>query len=131
MKAVVMAGGAGSRLRPITIERPKPMITLVNKPVIGHILSLLGSYGITEVIITLQYLPNMFRDYFGDGSNLGMKITYYIEDDPLGTAGGVKNVQDLLDDTFLVVMADALADFDLNKIVVFHRHQQAKVIIML
>lgn len=131
MKAVVMAGGAGSRLRPITIERPKPMITLINKPVIGHILSLLKRHGITEVIITLQYLSSMLQDYFGDGSNLGMKITYGIEDEPLGTAGGVKNVQHLLDDTFLVISGDALTDFDLKKIFEFHRQKQVKATIAL
>ena len=131
MKAVVMAGGAGSRLRPITIERPKPMITVVNKPVIGHILSLLKRHGITDVIITLQYMPNMVQGYFGDGTNLGMNINYFIENDPLGTAGGVKNVQNLIDDTFLVVMGDALADFDLHKIVDFHRRQKAKATITL
>ncbi|MEM7031131.1 MAG: sugar phosphate nucleotidyltransferase [Chloroflexota bacterium] len=131
MKAVVMAGGAGSRLRPITIERPKPMITIVNKPVIGHILALLKRHGITDVIITLQYMPNMFQDYFGDGSNLGMNITYVIENDPLGTAGGVKNVQSLIDDTFLVIMGDALADFNLTDLIQFHQKQQAKATITL
>jgi mannose-1-phosphate guanylyltransferase/phosphomannomutase len=125
MKAVVMAGGTGSRLRPITIERPKPMITIVNKPVIGHILSLLKHHGITDVTITVQYLSKMIQDYFGDGSSLGMKITYCIEDEPLGTAGGVKNVQNLIDDTFLVLMGDALIDFDLNQIIAFHKQKQA------
>ena len=131
MKAVVMAGGTGSRLRPITIDRPKPMITIVNKPVIGHIFSLLKRYGITDVIVTLQYMPNVFQDYFGDGSNQGLNITYFIENDPLGTAGGVKNVEELLDDTFIVIMGDAIVDFDLDEIIAFHRRQKAKATLTL
>lgn len=131
MKAVVMAGGTGSRLRPITIDRPKPMITIVNKPVIGHVFSLLKRYGITDVIVTLQYMPNVFQDYFGDGSNQGMNITYFVESDPLGTAGGVKNVEELLDDTFIVIMGDAMVDFNLDEIVAFHRRQKAKATLTL
>ena len=101
MKAVVMAGGVGSRLRPLTIERPKPMVPIVNKPVMGHILELLKYYNITEVIITVQYLANLIQDFFGDGSSLGMQIHYSVEETPLGTAGSVKSAQNLLDDTFL------------------------------
>lgn len=131
MKAVVMAGGSGSRLRPITIERPKPMITMVNKPTIGHILSLLKENGITDVIITVQYLASVIQDYYGDGSNLGMKITYCVEEDPLGTAGGVKAVQSLLNETFLVLSGDAITDFDLKAIIAFHRQKQAQVTVTL
>ncbi len=131
MKAVVMAGGSGSRLRPITIERPKPMITVVNKPTLAHILSLLKNNGITDVVITVQYLASVIQDYFGDGSNLGMNIHYYVEEDPLGTAGGVKNVQDVLDDTFLVISGDAITDFDLREIIAYHREKQAKATITL
>ena len=89
MKAVVMAGGAGSRLRPLTVNRPKPMVPIVNKPVLGHILDLLKSYGITEVIITLRYLASMVQNFFEDGASIGMKLTYVVEDGPLGTAGSV------------------------------------------
>ncbi len=73
MKAVVMAGGEGSRLRPLTILRPKPMVQIVNKPVMEHVLDLLKRHGITEVVVTVQYLASVIQDYFGDGSNLGMK----------------------------------------------------------
>lgn len=131
MKAVIMAGGSGSRLRPITIERPKPMITIVNKPTLGHILSLLKLNGITDVIITVQYLASVIQDYFGDGSNLGMNITYCVEEDPLGTAGGVKAVQAMLDDTFMVVSGDAITDFDLKAIIDFHRRKAAKATLTL
>ena len=107
MKAVVMAGGEGSRLRPLTIGRPKPMVPIVNAPVMEHILGLLRRHGITEVVVTLQYLANVIQEYFGDGSDFGMRIHYTVEETPLGTAGSVKNAEELLDDTFLVISGDA------------------------
>lgn len=120
MRAVVMAGGSGSRLRPLTIERPKPMVPIVNKPAMSHILDLLKRHNITEVIITVQYLADMIQDFFGDGSSLGMQIHYSVEETPLGTAGSVKNAQDFLDDTFLVISGDALTNFNLGKLVEYH-----------
>lgn len=125
MKAVVMAGGAGSRLRPLTVNRPKPIVPIVNKPVIGHILDLLKRHGITDVIITLQYKAETIQDYLGDGSSLGMHIEYTIEESPLGTAGSVKQAQALLDDTFIVISGDALTDFDLSAIIDFHKTRKA------
>ncbi len=91
MKAVVMAGGEGSRLRPLTIGRPKPMVPIVNKSVMAHILDLLKSHGITEVIVTLRYMGSAIQDFFEDGSSFGMNLTYSVEEIPLGTAGSVKN----------------------------------------
>jgi mannose-1-phosphate guanylyltransferase/phosphomannomutase len=123
MKAVVMAGGDGARLRPLTIGRPKPMVPVVNKPVMGHILDLLKSHGITDVVVTLRYLASVIQDFFGDGSNLGMNLTYVIEDAPLGTAGSVKNAAPYLDDTFLVISGDALTDFDLTHIIRTHKER--------
>ena len=120
MKAVVMAGGEGSRLRPLTIGRPKPMVPLVDKPVLGHILELLKYHGITEIVITLQYLPSVIQDFYGDGSTLGLNITYVVEEMPLGTAGGVKNAAAHLNDTFLVISGDALTDFNLQAAVQHH-----------
>lgn len=125
MKAVVMAGGEGSRLRPLTVGRPKPMVPIVNKPVLGHILDLLKHHGILDVVITLQYLPTAIQDYFGDGAGLGMRLSYVVEESPLGTAGGVKNAARHLDDTFLVISGDALADFDLQAMLDFHTRAQA------
>ncbi len=125
MKVVIMAGGAGSRLRPLTIKRPKPMVPIVNKPIIYHIVELLKRHGVTDVIITVQYLAEMIQNYFGNGSNFGMNIQYSIEEVPLGTAGSVKNVQDLLDDTFLVISGDALTNFNLTKIVTHHKNNKA------
>ena len=115
-----MAGGEGSRLRPLTIGRPKPMVPLVDKPVLGHILELLKYHGITEIVITLQYLPSVIQDFYGDGSTLGLNITYVVEEMPLGTAGGVRNAAAHLNDTFLVISGDALTDFNLQAAVQHH-----------
>jgi len=121
MKAVVMAGGSGSRLRPLTIQRPKPMIPIVNKPVISHILDLLKRHNVTEVVITVQYLADLIQDFFGDGSSLGMRIHYSVEETPLGTAGSVKNAQKFLDDTFMVISGDALTNFNLSDMIAYHK----------
>lgn len=131
MKAVVMAGGEGSRLRPLTLGRPKPMIPLVNKPVLSHILDLLKRHGITDVVITVQYLARTIKDYYGDGSHMGMNIQYSEEDVPLGTAGSVKRAAPLLDDTFLVISGDALTDFNLSEIIRFHREREARATLTL
>jgi len=125
VKAVVMAGGAGSRLRPLTINRPKPMVPIVNKPVMGHIFDLLKRHGITDVIVTLQYMAEDVQDYFGSGHSFGMNIEYSIEEVPLGTAGSVKLAQELLDDTFLVISGDAVTDIDLAKVIAFHQEKKA------
>lgn len=125
MKAVVMAGGAGSRLRPLTIDRPKPMVPIVNKPVILHILELLKRHGITDVVITLHFMAEAVQDYFGDGNAFGMNIEYSIEETPLGTAGSVKLAQKYLDDTFIVISGDAITDFDVTSIIEYHRDRKA------
>src|SRR5437660_2583168 len=110
MKAAVMAGGEASRLRPLTSGLPKPLVPVVGKPVMEHILRLLRQHGITEVVVTLQYLGSSIRDYFGDGSDFGMEITYAVEDSPLGTAGSVKNAQAHLHEPFIVISGEALTD---------------------
>jgi len=125
MKAVVMAGGAGSRLRPLTIARPKPMVPLVNKPVMSHTLDLLKRYGITDVVVTVQFMAERIRDYFGDGHRYDMHIEYAMEEVPLGTAGSVKNASRFLDDTFIVISGDAITDFDLAAIIRYHQEKRA------
>ncbi len=120
MKAVVMAGGEGSRLRPLTIGRPKPMVPMVSKPVMGHILDLLKRQGITEVVVTLHFMPELIQSYFGDGRSLGMKIHYAIEETPLGTAGSVKNAQEFLDEPFIIISGDAVTDINLQSVIAFH-----------
>src|SRR2546428_4765168 len=96
-----------------------------------HILTLLRKHGITEVVVTLQYLGSSIRDYFGDGSDFGMEITYVVEDAPLGTAGSVKNAQAYLDEPFIVISGDALTDIDLARAVQFHQERQALATIVL
>jgi mannose-1-phosphate guanylyltransferase / phosphomannomutase len=131
VKAVIMAGGQGTRLRPLTSNQPKPMVPIVNKPCIQHILELVQRHGINEVVMTLAFLPRLIRNHFGDGSNFGMRIDYTVEETPAGTAGSIRLAKNLLDDTFVVISGDALTDFDLTKVVEFHRERQALVTIAL
>lgn len=131
MKAVVMAGGEGTRLRPLTINRPKPMVAMVDRHVIHHILELLKIHGITDIVITVQYLANVIQDYYGDGSNYGVNITYSLEEIPLGTAGSVKNAEHLLKEPFLVISGDALTDFNLTQIIEYHLNSRAMATITL
>jgi mannose-1-phosphate guanylyltransferase / phosphomannomutase len=131
MKAVVMAGGEGSRLRPLTIRRPKPMVPIAGKPVMEHILNLLKRHGITEVVITVQYLASNIEDYFGNGSQLGMRITYSREDVPLGTAGSVKNAEEQLTEPFLVISGDALTDYNLTSLVKYHQEKKSLATLLL
>jgi len=121
MKAVVMAGGEGSRLRPLTLNRPKPMVPMVDRPVMGHIVELLKRHQITDIVVTVQYMANVIQDHFGDGSAFGVNITYSLEDRPLGTAGSVKRAQSLLQEPFLVISGDAVTDIDLTKVCAHHQ----------
>ncbi len=125
MKAVVMAGGEGSRLRPLTLQRPKPMVPVVNKPNMEHVLDLLKKHGITDVIVTLQYLAPVIQTHFGDGSSFGMNIKYSVEETPLGTAGSVKAVEDQLQEPFLVISGDSMTDFDLEAILAYHQEKRS------
>ena len=129
MRAVVMAGGEGTRLRPLTSNQPKPMVPIVGKPCMEHILELLREHGFEDVVVTVAFLPQAIRSYFGDGENLGLNIEYSVEESPLGTAGSVRLGSDRLDDTFLVISGDALCDIDLGKIVEFHKEKGAAVTI--
>lgn len=132
MRAVLMAGGSGTRLRPLTCDLPKPMVPILNRPIAEHIVNLLKRYQINEIIATLYYLPDVMREYFRDGSDLGVQITYAVEEDkPLGTAGCVKNIAALLDETFMVISGDSVTDFDLNAAIEFHRQKQSKATLVL
>ncbi len=132
MRAVLMAGGSGTRLRPLTCDLPKPMVPILNRPIAEHIINLLKKHQITEVIATLHYLPDVLRDYFQDGSNFGVQMTYAVEEDqPLGTAGCVKNIAELLDETFLVISGDSITDFDLTAAIAFHKQKNSKATLIL
>ncbi|MGE5655842.1 MAG: sugar phosphate nucleotidyltransferase [Actinomycetota bacterium] len=132
MRAVLMAGGSGTRLRPLTCDLPKPMVPVLNRPIAEHIINLLKRHRITEIIATLHYLPDVMREYFQDGSDFGVQMTYAVEEDqPLGTAGCVKNIAELLDQTFLVISGDSITDFDLSAALKFHRSKQSKATLIL
>ncbi len=129
MKAVVMAGGEGTRLRPLTSNQPKPMVPIVGKPCMEHILDLLRRHGMDEVVVTLAFMPQAIRTYFGGGESLDMDVDYSVEEQPLGTAGSVKLAQARLRETFLVISGDALCDVDLSSLVDAHRAKGAAVTI--
>jgi mannose-1-phosphate guanylyltransferase / phosphomannomutase len=132
LRAVLMAGGSGTRLRPLTCELPKPMVPAIDRPIAEHIINLLKRHQIDEIIITLHYLPEVIQQYFGDGSEFGVKIHYAIEAErALGTAGCVKNVEEILGGTFLVISGDSLTDIDLTSAIEFHRQKGAKATIIL
>src|SRR5437764_9254372 len=125
MNAVVMAGGGGTRLRPLTSNAPKPMMPLANRPMMEHIVRLLKQHGFDDIVVTLAFLPQAIRTYFGDGSEFGVRMVYATEESPLGTAGSVRNAMAELDETFLVISGDVLTDIDISKIVSFHEERDA------
>ena len=131
MRAVIMAGGSGSRLRPLTCDLPKPMVPVLNKPVMEYTVDLLKKHGIQEIAVTLAYLPKVIKDYFEDGRDFGVSLRYYVEDTPLGTAGSVKNAASFLPGTFIVISGDALTDLNLNKAVAFHRERKSQATLVL
>lgn len=131
MKAVIMAGGKGSRLRPLTCNKPKPMVPVLNKPVMEYAVELLKKHNITDIAVTLQYLPEVIKDYFGNGSQYGVNLAYFEETVPLGTAGSVKNAEEFLDETFLVISGDGITDYDLSQAVEFHRRKGAMVTLVM
>jgi mannose-1-phosphate guanylyltransferase len=117
MKAMLLGAGLGTRLRPLTYELPKPMVPVLGRPVMSHILRLLARHGFEDVIANIHYFPDLIRDYFGDGSADGVRLSYSHEEELLGTAGGVRNVRDFLgDEAFLVISGDALTDVDLSSL---------------
>lgn len=131
MKAIIMAGGQGTRLRPLTCTAPKPMAPVMNRPVMEHSILLLKKHGITDIGVTLQYLPEQIRSYFGDGSAFGVRLTYFLEETPLGTAGSVKNAGDFLDEDFLIISGDALTDVDLSAFMAYHKAKGAEASLLL
>jgi mannose-1-phosphate guanylyltransferase/phosphomannomutase len=131
MKAVIMAGGEGTRLRPLTCGLPKPMVPILDKPVMEHILNHLKSFEIDDVAVTMAYMPSVIMDYFGSGADWGLHINYYIEEIPLGTGGSVLNAQDFLDDTFVIISGDALTDIDLQEAISFHKQKKSKATLVL
>lgn len=132
MKGVIIAGGPGTRLRPLTYIRPKPIVPVVNKPFLEYQVELLKRHGISDIIFCTNYMADMIEAHFGDGSAHGVKMSYVIEETPLGTAGAVKNAESIFKgDTLLVFNGDVLTDFDLSAIIDFHKKQKAAVTLTL
>jgi len=131
VKAIILVGGEGLRLRPLTCNLPKPMVPIVNRPFLEHMVERLKRHHIDEIILAICYLPDRIQRHFGDGSGFGVKLSYAVEQTPLGTGGAVKNSERFLTDTFLVFNGDIFSDLDLTEMIKFHRAHKAKVTIAL
>lgn len=131
LKAVVMAGGQGSRLRPLTCQLPKPMVPVCNRPVMEYCLELLQRHKVTHVYATLHYLADEVIAHFGNGSEFGLRMQYSVEQEPMGTAGSVGMLRDSLDGTFFVISGDALTDFDLQAALQFHKQKGSQATLVL
>lgn len=131
MKGLIMAGGRGTRLRPLTCDCPKPMVPICNQPIMTYAVKLLRSHGVEHIGVTIQYLPERIRSYYMDGRGYGVRMSYFTETSPLGTAGSVKNAERMLDESFVVVSGDALTSIDLSKAFAFHRESKAAATLVL
>lgn len=131
MKAVILVGGEGTRLRPLTYSMPKPMVPILNRPFLEHMLRYMKGHGIDDVLLALCYLPDHIKDYFGDGGEFGVRLSYVVESSPLGTAGAVKNVAQHLNETFFVFNGDVFTNMNLTEMLETHRRKSAKATISL
>ncbi|PIX16300.1 nucleotidyltransferase [Candidatus Desantisbacteria bacterium CG_4_8_14_3_um_filter_40_12] len=131
MKAVIMAGGFGTRMRPLTCNIPKPMVLVANKPIMEHIVRLLKAHNITEIVAILYYQPEIIQDYFDNGKRFGVHIEYVTAVEDLGTAGSVRNAVEYLDEPFIIISGDVLTDFNLSNIINFHQEKNALATITL
>jgi NDP-sugar pyrophosphorylase family protein len=131
MKAVILAGGEGTRLRPLTLSTPKPVVPVVDRPFLRHQLDLLASAHVSEIVLSLAYRPERIKAVFGDGAALGRKIHYAVEDTPLGTGGAIKNAAAFLDDLTVVFNGDVLTDVDLPGVIAGHRARGARATLVL
>jgi NDP-sugar pyrophosphorylase family protein len=126
MKAMILAAGFGTRLKPLTLSLPKPMFPVLNRPLLEHTLNLLSTQGIQDIIVNVHHLPNKIIEHFGDGSDFGVRLQFSREEEILGTAGGIKMAQSFLEgESFLVINSDVLADIDLNKVLSFHKEKNS------
>ncbi|MFH1714623.1 MAG: NDP-sugar synthase [Elusimicrobiota bacterium] len=131
MKAFVMSAGLGTRLRPLTFHVPKPMITIANKPVLQNTLELLSKHNVKDVAVNLHSFPEIIKKYFGNGEKFDINITYSFEKELLGTAGGVRKMKDMLDETFIVMSGDGLVDLDITEVLKFHKEKKTIATIVL
>jgi len=131
MKAVILVGGQATRLLPLTCNTPKAMIPVLNIPFLEHVIRHLSKHQIKDIILAQGYLAQPIEDYLDDGSQLGVKLNYVVEDTPLGTAGAVKNAERYLDETFLMLNGDIFTDLDITAMIDFHQERKAKATIAL
>jgi len=125
MKAVILAGGLGTRLRPLTNKKPKPMLPLGKKPLLEYLIEWIKKNGVKEIVLCVSYLHKMIEDYFGDGQKFGVKIEYAISSKPLATAGQLKTAQKFIDDTFVCVYGDSIFDFSLKNMIAEHKEKKS------
>ena len=131
MQALILAGGFGTRLRPLTSETPKPAVSLVNRPILSYQLEILRRAGITEVILSLNYQPTRIQEIVGDGSDWGVSVRYVVEPEPLGTAGAVKFAEKFIRETIVILNGDNLVNLDVAELVAYHRAKGAQMTIVL
>ncbi len=131
MKAIILAGGLGTRLRPLTNENPKPLLPIKGRPIIEHAIDNFRKHNITEIILSIGYMADKIQDYFGDGSKFGVNISYCVEDQPLGTGGAIKKASQGITDTFIAINGDNLCDFDWTATIKNHKNNKAKITLSL
>lgn len=131
MKAIILAGGLGTRLRPLTDETPKPLLLISGKPIIEHAIINFKKHGIEEIILSIGYRAEKIKEYFGDGKKWNVKIDYCIEDSPLGTGGALKKAAEGINETFVAINGDNLADFDWTAAIETHKKNNAKITLQL
>lgn len=131
MKALILVGGEGTRLQPLTCNTPKAMVPVLNKPFLEHVISHLAKHQVKDIVLAQGYLAQSIESYLGEGSQLGVKLSYVVEYTPLGTAGAIKSARSYLDETFLTMNGDIFTDLNITDMVEFHRQQRAKVTIAL
>ncbi|MDI6721168.1 MAG: nucleotidyltransferase family protein, partial [Candidatus Aenigmarchaeota archaeon] len=125
MIGIIVAGGKGTRLLPLTTTTPKVMMEVGGRPVLEHMINLMKSHGIEDIIITTQHLPDRIHSYFFDGKDLGVNILYVVEKEPLGNAGCIKSLENIISDTFAVANGDNLTDANLTEMIKFHREKNS------
>lgn len=131
MKAIILAGGLGTRLRPLTENTPKPLLPIKNKPIIEHAILNFKKHGILDIILSVGFCADKIKEYFGDGSKWGVNIVYSIEDTPLGTGGAIKKAAEGIKETFIAINGDNLADFDWTEAISGHQENKALITLSL
>lgn len=131
MQALILAGGFGTRLRPLTLNTPKPVVSLVGRPILAYQIEILKHAGIADIILSLNYQPTRIQEIIGDGADYGVKIRYVVEPEPLGTAGAVKFAEEFIKETTVILNGDNLINLDIHALIQYHREKQAIMTIVL